>query len=299
MAGRGGPGALIPRLRLQLTQFNFPLVQPPYDQELDEWLASLPSPLDPVEETRLEFGVSVTANADRLTWRAAGTPDEFIPRLGDYFHERGVSGQEMERISQAGAAIQPDTLGSWVEAGEQGFDAGWYFPVNVPLTQALEVAGSQAGEALGAWAEESGVHTCTRLGRSVGTGHPFTELVLPLPAGDVEEQVYTGLRAFTALGIPPLPDEALGPLLFQAGERVALSVWLSATGVAKAGLLAAHPPTLLMLDLVQVAGVNDFEPLAALEGLLGVEGPEWIECQQRATGFGVELHYRPAADLEG
>jgi hypothetical protein len=109
---------------------------------------------------------------------------------------------------------------------------------------------------------------------------------------DIEEQVYAALQLFTRLKATHPPDEALALLLNLEHDGLAVSVWLSDDGPVKVGLLAAQPRAALMLELCALAGADAEEPFAALQGILGVDRAAYVECQTRAGGFGVELHYQ-------
>ena len=88
------------------------------------------------------------------------------------------------------------------------------------------------------------------------------------------------------------------PAYFEHGSlSLAVSLWLTAKGVIKAGLLAAQPRLSLTLELCRLAGIENHDPLAAFEGLLGVDGPTYVEGQTRADTFTVETHYNLDRDI--
>ena len=265
---------------------------------MHQWMGEMLSPVTFFWETAVEFGVSLSADLRRLTWRVTDTSEDFIPRLADYFEKAGVSEREMDRIARMGEAIQPTRLGAWFEVLDAAFNAGWVFPVDLPFTQALACTEfSQARDQLAAWAEQHQVTTCTRLGRAVGAGNPYTELQLRLPGEDIEQQMEVGSSAFSALQVPQLPAAAwvalrdLGRPSLTTQSGLSLSVWLSATGVVKTGLLVTCPSTRFVIQLCRAASLKPDETLAAFEGALDVTGPAYVEGQQMSHGFGVECHY--------
>ncbi|AOX02093.1 hypothetical protein BJP34_24015 [Moorena producens PAL-8-15-08-1] len=260
--------------------------------EMSQWLNRMLSLGTFTGEAANEFGISFTINQGQLTWLVSGNPDSMIPQLSEYLIEVGTSESELERISAAEEKIKPARLGVWISRTEETTNTGWYFPVNIPLSQALAgVEVSQAKQQLTSWASRHKLETCSGLGRSIGVGNPYTELWLPLPGDQIEQQLFLALEGFSALGVPSLPDQALVAILKSSQVGLVLSVWLSATGVVKIGLLVPNPGTRLMLQLWRTAGINQYEVFAAFEGALGVDSPAYVECQFLSKGFGVELHY--------
>ena len=289
--------ALFPRERLNLARMAVAAADPPRDEQLAFWLAAVPVPADLDDVEAVCFRASVTCDLHRLTWWADGKPDLFIPAMAHYFEAVGASAQEMERLTRIGRQLQPDRLGCWIMVAEELFDAGWFFPVNIPLRAACDLAPqNDANDTLRTWAAEHGLATCASLGHSIGEGNPFTALQIPLPAGSTEQQVYAGLKLFERMGVPSPPDMALGAILNQDGAKLAVSVWLLDDGLAKVGLLAAKPPSLMMLDICQTTtGFRHADNLAAFSGMLGPDHPAFVECEWSADGFEVELHYEVAS----
>ncbi|HXF63956.1 MAG TPA: hypothetical protein VNK95_20190 [Caldilineaceae bacterium] len=298
------------RLRLTLAQMHLPGPLRAANATLIAWLDSLsvgPALVGPGQELaapRLDFEAAITAAFDRLTWRAAGPSALMIPAMQGFFNQVGADEDALARLADLGGRLDPHRLGVWVEASDGdmdgGVDAGWYLPEPLPLDVGLEAARALSPEnpkltQLQAWAEAAGAQSCERLGRSVAPGSAFSEIRIVLPGSGVDEWVLAGVRLMEALRMPALPDDALGALLNAETGQMLASLWLTATGVAKAGLLAAAPSLELTLSLFRLATgarqPEDYTALAAWQGNLDVDGPSWIECQQRAGGFGVELHY--------
>ena len=294
------------RLRLTLAQMHLPGPLRTVNTTLIAWLDSLsvgPALVEPGQESaapRLDFEAAITAAFDRLTWRAAGQAALMIPAMQGFFNQVGADEDQLAQLAELGERLDPHQLGVWVEASDGSVDAGWYLPEPLPLDVALEAANTLSPNnpklaQLHQWAEAAGAHTCERLGRSVAPGSAFSEIRIVLPGPGVDEWVLAGVRLLETLRMPALPDEALGALLNAETGQMLASLWLTSTGVAKAGLLAAAPSLDLTLSLVGLATgasqAEDYTALAAWQGNLDVEGPSWVECQQRAGGFGVELHY--------
>ncbi len=285
-------------LKMQLALEQLPWATPTVTEAMHRWMGEMLSPVTFFWKTAVEFGVSLSADLRRLTWRVTDTPEDFIPRLADYFEKADISEREMDRIAHIGEVIQPSRLGAWFEVLDTTFNAGWVFPVDIPFAQALTYTeSSQARDQLAAWAEQHEVTTCTRLGRAVGAGNPYTELQLRLPGEEIEQQIEVGSSAFSALQVPQPPAAAWvalrnwGNSSLTTQPGMSLSIWLSATGVVKVGLLVTCPSTRFVIQLCRAASLKPGETLAAFEGALDVKGPAHIEGQQLSHGFGVECHY--------
>lgn len=278
-------------LKLQLALEQLPWRTPAVAQTLQHWLGEMLAE-GLVRWPEITLGVSLTADLRGLTWRVSDEAGAFIPRLAGYFECAEVSPAEMDRIAQAGAIFQPERLEGWFEVYDGGYNAGWVFPSTLPLVQALAL--TTAGPAvtpLADWAARHDVTTCTRLGRAVGGEYPYTELQIPLPGTELEQQLEAAEDAFVALDIVTPPTPVLTVLRQAANPGLALSVWLSVTGVVKLGLVAPQPSAGLVVRLYHATHCALDETCAAFEGALDVSGPASIEGQRLAAGFGIISHY--------
>jgi hypothetical protein len=253
----------------------------------------LPVPVDSNDPDPItEFGVSISADMQHLTWRAAGEATAFIPEVADFFATVGAVPAEMDRLAQAGEQLLPEQLGYWLMAKADSQNAGWYFPVGMPLKEALTfVDADPINHTLSQWAQQFNVEGPVRVGRAVGGGKPYTELFIPIPSGDIEQQMFTALKIFEMLSTPLPPDEALELILSLKQQGLAVSLWVTAAGIVKTGLLSSIPETVLVIELGKLAGIEDYEPLAKFEGLLGVQGPDYVEARTQHQSFSVDMHY--------
>ena len=292
------------RLHLMLAQSHLPGPLRRTNDTLTAWLNALTvGPafvIDASDAPRFDFEAAVTADFQRLTWRAAGPPTRMADAMRQFFAQAGIDDHATNALEPLTAQFQPATLGAWVEAQGDEVDTGWYIPSRVALASALKWAltvapTSQTPHKLADWATACGAESCVRMARSVAEGNPFTELRIELPGENVDAWVLAGVRLFAALGIADLPDDALGALLNANTEQMVASIWFTPRGVVKTGIMVAAPELDLTLDFFRMATdaqrAADFSPLAELQGNLQVEGPTWAEAQQRASGFGVEYHY--------
>jgi hypothetical protein len=289
--------ALMPRLRAGAAMVTSPWFDLEQDELLRAWLLALPFADDAVSE----LNVTLAVDGGRLRWSAAGAAEYLIPVMADFFAHVGADPAALEYLNQVGSVIGPPEVGHWLEARPGALNAGWTFPNPVVLDDVLGLlpAGPPVN-ALRQWAAQYGIDYVSRLGAAVGGGNPYSMIALPLPdEDDVERQMFVALQLLERLPAQFPPDEALAVLLSGIHGGLSVSLWLTARGVVKAGIVANRPDRLLSLDLAQVVGVYDFEPLARVEGSMLVDGPAAAEALTRVNGFGVMLHYELWGDAPG
>lgn len=280
-------------LKLQLALEQLPWRTSELALQLHHGLGVLLGPDALTRWDAITLGVSLTADLRGLTWRVVDDAAAFIPRLARYFELTGVPGAEMERIAKAGAVFQPERLEGWLEVYEDNLNAGWAFPQPLPLIPVLEqLAEGPAVAPLRDWAARHDVTTCTRAGRAVGGEQPYTELEIPLPITDVDQGFTKGLDLFESLDIASLTAPVLTVLERSHTLGLKLSVWISATGVVKLGLIRTEPSGQLVFRLYHAMQQRPDETLAAFEGALDVPGPSGIEAQRLSDGAGLTLHYK-------
>src|SRR5262245_24859057 len=106
--------ALATRLKMQLALTGLTAVPESMDEDLDKWLESVPLPPDFPDGLDAELGVSLSADLRMITWRAAGHPSGYIPKLAKYFSDVGVSPPDIGKINDAGEGLRPNKIGSWI-----------------------------------------------------------------------------------------------------------------------------------------------------------------------------------------
>jgi len=280
---------LLPRWQLQLAQVGVNFIETRQQDAIRSWLASLPINQNSWDE----LGLSWVVRGDRIRWMAAGNSDVFIPMMADYFMEVGISASALEKLSILGSLLNPDQLGYWLETRPDGLNTGWYFIADIPLSAVGDLfTNGRFPEIISKWAARFNLTQLSRLGQSLGTGNPYRELQIPLSSlRGVDKQVYAALQLLAKLPAQAPSDDALSFLMNGQHDGLTLSLSLTENGVIKAGLMAQNPDTMLMLDLCTLAGMEDITTLARMEGALLTDGPIAVECQTRADGFAVELHY--------
>jgi len=299
-----GSADMSPRVRLSLAKQAVRFLRDPESKVLefwDIWSDSIPPKDDMVSTSGLamEFQVATSADMQKLTWRTCGPQNIFIQKMVDFFWNVGAPETEIDRLNDIGALINPIKIGSWIDmSGKGGMDGGWYFPVDMPLKLAVEAADD--GEAIRKfreWAESKGVVTVFTVGRDMGAAPPRqTELRFKLPGVDFEDQLRNGIDAFGAFGFPALPSDALEVLKrARTTQPLCMSVITSSEGFVRLGMLVPKPTTEIVLQMCAIAGGNNDE-MAAFEGSLGTDGPQYVEYQYLNKGFGYGV-YKEGFDI--
>jgi hypothetical protein len=297
----GGGKGISPRTQLSLAKGCIPFLQEEESKVLEFWQIwseSIPSADDLGAGMSIDFHVFTSASMQKLTWRTAGPQNIFIQRMVDFFWNVGAPESEIDRLNDVGALINPVKIGSWIDmSGKGGMDGGWYFPVEIPLSLAMEAADpGEPTNKVKEWAQKHSIDKCFSIGRDMGAAPPRqTEMRLRLPGGDVQAQLKVAFDAFEMFGFPALPDDALQTLKESATGQLLLSIITSSEGFVRLGVLVPNPSTETVVKLCDIAGGNK-DDLAAFEGALGSDGPAFAEYQYLMKGFGYSV-YKEGFDI--
>jgi len=251
----------------------------------------------------IEFEVSCSLSMEKLKWRTCGPQNMFIQRMVDFFFDVGASENEIDRLNNIGALIEPAKIGSWIEMSDkQGMDGGWYFPVDMPVDKAIQAA--DAGEAVDKvkeWIHKHKIESCYSVGRDMGAMPPRqTSMKVNLP-GPFAQQMEMAIDAFQMFGFPMIPDEALNVLKSSNPSSIALSVITCSEGFVQIGILAPNPSRETIIKLAEITKVDRRNDLETFEEALGGDGPAFCEYQHLMHSFGygvykegfdVILHYK-------
>lgn len=279
------------RLRLLEAMLLDPLA--PSGLAVDAWLTAMTSSPD---GEAFDFGLAITADERRSTWHVGGDGATVAGELSRFARDHGAPADELARLEQATARLRPARLGAWLEASPDAVDVGWLVSEPVALADAWSfIDDCEALAALRAWTAAHRIETIESLSRSMGAGFQVAGLLVPLPGDDVRAAIEVGCAGLDAIGVPDLPPEALRGLLAMARPPLALTVWLTREGVARAGFSAPSPTTALALMQCAQAGRTDRDALALLEATAGGTGPHRLDCARTARGFEIALHYRITA----
>eukprot|EP01117_Protostelium_nocturnum_P018572 TRINITY_DN779_c0_g1_i1.p1 TRINITY_DN779_c0_g1~~TRINITY_DN779_c0_g1_i1.p1 ORF type:complete len:476 (-),score=169.89 TRINITY_DN779_c0_g1_i1:80-1507(-) len=304
----GGESGTSPRRKLESAKQAVPFLRDK-NQKVYEfwaiWSESIPPRSDLAVGGTIEFYVTASADMQKLTWRTNGPQSIFIQKMVDFFWNVGAPADEIDRLNDVGAIINPAKIGSWIDMSRMGgMDGGWYFPVEIPIKHAMEAADpGNAIKEFAAWAEQNDIQTAFAVGRDMGAAPPRqTELRFKLPHGSPSDQIEVGLSAFSRFGFPAFPDEALRILKNQkiqnsADAHVSLSVITSAEGFVRLGLLVPRPSPSDVSSLCTFAG-GSHQNLSQFEESIEVtkEGPLFVEYQYLKNPFGYGV-YREGFDI--
>lgn len=289
------------RARINRAKSVIPFLQDEESKVLEFWeiwSESIPPREDLQPGMAIEFHVSTSANMQKLTWRTAGPQNIFIQKMVDFFWNVGAPESEIDKLNEIGADINPIKIGSWIDmSAKGGMDGGWYFPVDIPLKQAIEAADEgEPSRIVNEWAEKHGVDKSYSVGRDMGAAPPRqTEIRMRLPGADFQTQLKIGLDAFTAFDFPPLPTNALSILQETNEAGICMSVITSSEGFVRLGLLVPKPSQETVKKLCSISGAN-YEDLFELEQGLGTSGPYFAEYQFLKEGFGYGV-YKEGFDI--
>jgi len=254
----------------------------PHRDVLDAWLVKAGQVADAA------LGAAVTTDGETLTFHL-DVDEEGPAWLARALAAEGTEPPDLAALTSCVETLRPGRTGWWIAARGEVLDRGWALGGDLPLDRALEIGGAtEPARQLAAWAERHGVTRATRISRSLGRGNRYTELWLPLD-GVVEasagEAVLDGYRSLRVLPPPPW-------VLWAADDRPAvLSVWLTAGGVSKVGLLVARPRTDEVIRASLTAGVPEAAQLrfAEVEGVLGTVERAWMEVRRFAERTDVQV----------
>jgi hypothetical protein len=289
-----------PRSLLSKAKGTIPFLQEEESKVLEFWQIwseSIPLREDLASGMAIEFHVSTSANMQKLTWRTAGPQNIFIQRMVDFFWNVGAPESEIDRLNDVGALINPIKIGSWIDmSGKGGMDGGWFFPVDITLSQALESADpGEPTKKVSEWASKHKIERVYSVGRDMGAAPPRqTEIRIKIP-GTQEETMAVVEDAFDMFEFPRIPDDALETLKSANSEYLCLSIITSSEGFVRLGVLQPNPDTETVLNLCAISDAPK-KDLAKFEGALGSNGPAWAEYQYLMKGFGYGV-YKEGFDI--
>merc|ERR1712137_1480691 len=262
------------------------------------WSESIPDSDELVAGTAINYHVSTSANRNKLTWRTSGPQNVLIQKMVDFFWNVGAPESEIDRLNDIGALINPAKIGSWIDmSAKGGMDGGWFFPVEIPVSMAIEAADpGEPTKAVEEWAEANNIKTAQSVGRDMGAAPPRqTEIRFNLPGDNFQQQLNVGLSAFNAFEFPELPEGALKVLRQQEGTGLFLSVITSSEGFVRLGLLYPKPNKEAVKDLCGINGSN-YSEINEFETALSSNGPAFVEFQFLKAGFGYGV-YKEGFDI--
>jgi len=252
------------------------------------WLESFPEMKKPLwQQKKRQFKLFVSSDFLQISWYMGGVQAEFIQGMVDFFWNVGAPESEIDKLNDVGAICNPVTVGSWIDMSKKGgMDGGWYFPVDVALSKALEAAdkGHEAFKTLKAWAEKNNLMTCYSIKRDMGAAPPRqTEFKFRLP-GDFNSQCKLSKDAMAQFGFPEIPKDKWDILTESKSPGIRFSIIITDEGFARVGVLFPHPTP----GQIKKLCTGDKAVLDKLESIL--RAPTHIEYFNLNSGFGYGVY---------
>lgn len=292
---------LAPRKLLEQAKSAIPFLQDEDSKVLEFWQIwkdSIPEFDGLNAGASIEFYVSTSANMEKLTWRTAGPQNIFIQKMVDFFWNVGAPESEIDRLNDVGALINPSKIGSWIDmSAKGGMDGGWFFPVDIELSLAIEAADpGEPSRLVTDWASTHKVESCFSVGRDMGAAPPRqTEIRVKLPGDTFEKQFAVAVAAFSSFGFPAIAPEVVS--IFQSEKKtdLCLSIITSSEGFVRLGLMMPNPSQSAVSQFCAWSSIA-VNPLSSFQNAMSSTGPAYVEYQYLKEGFGYSV-YKEGPDI--
>ena len=290
-----------PRALIQKAKSSIRFLQDEESKVLEFWQIwneSIPAYEELVAGVGIEYFVSTSANMEKLTWRTAGPQNIFIQKMVDFFWNVGAPESEIDRLNDVGALINPAKIGSWIDMSSKGgMDGGWFFPVDISLSLAIEAADpGEPSKLVSDWATAHNVEKCFSVGRDMGAAPPRqTEIRVRLPGSTFEQQFTVAQAAFSSFGFPPIAPEIVSIFKSESRTDLCLSIITSSEGFVRLGLMMPNPSSSTISQCCEWAS-QYVNPLSSFQGSMGSSGPAYVEYQYLKEGFGYSV-YKEGPDI--
>jgi len=294
-----------PRTRLDLARDSIKFLKNEESKVLEFWeiwYGSIPEQKQLTQSSdHVDYYLSCSADMTRLTWRVGGPQNVFIQKMVDFFWNVGAPESEIDRLNDVGANINPQRIGSWIDMSKKGgMDGGWYFPVEISMTEAIKAADpGESRDRFENWATSKEILNVLSVGRDMGAAPPRqTEYRLKLPGPTFSDQLEHGLDAWTKFEIPRLSEDVVKIMRSQSTTKnLLLSVITSSEGFVRIGILIPAPTKDTVISLCNLANINgQVTELSDFETTIHCESPSYVEYQFLNSGFGYGV-YKEGFDI--
>jgi hypothetical protein len=287
-----GPGAGVSTLALPSSLLPFIKADSQISEFFTIWKESVPP------DAQVSFDLTVsTSSLDDAMWRVVGPQSGLIQKMVDFFWNVGAPEEEIDKLNDIGALLNPAEIGSFVEMSEPGgMDGGWFFPIpagSASLDTILEAADeSEASSRLAEFGAKHGLgETVVAVGRDMGAAPPRQTDIL----FDTLQSVETAYAAFDTFGFPSIPGSVKEALAKSASSK-ALRVVLSSDGFVRLAIVLSSPPptredVARLTAALELGSIQD----GTLRDALGE--PSSLELQYLSEGFGYGV-YKTAWDVK-
>jgi hypothetical protein len=269
--------ALAAKLAMQMSVSSLPVIEEWMDTPLTRWLDSVPLPMEMPGGESPDLLVSLGSDARLVRWSAGGLPEGIIPKLTDYLRRAGAIPGDFHKVDQAGQALEPREVGSWIEVRPGLVATGWFFEDRMPIGRLRELLGE------GDWMDQLAVESCVRIARGIAA-NPAIDVTVEL-AGD--DPVAAAGALFSRFGFT----------LDQAAARSALGSKLSVGVRARAGaveavrLSGAVPGGQAVAGLCAALGVELVPAIDMVERSIAAREAVMVDLEQTEAGSAVVVSF--------
>ena len=289
--------ALAIRLNLQISLSAFPVVEEWMDIHLTRWIESIPLPPEMPRGHAAHFAVKLATDLSRLSWRAYGDPAGFVPKMAKYFGDNRMTPQDTALLDQMGNTLEPQLVGTWVQAEKDRVSDGWQFCDEQPFSAIEPFFGEHEAKAsLVAFLAGAGMERVARFAQSVGE-EASSVIELPVPGVAIDDQLGVVARAFETLAGEALPGYVTDAMLAAPAPGFQVGVRIQGGRIVGVAALSPGLGNDVITQMCTAAGIALDDKHARLQGAFGADGVDRVEYSRPAAGVAgeprVDLHIVP------
>lgn len=284
--------ALAIRLNLQISLSQLPIIDESMDLHLDRWLEHNPMPTDMAMGETVSYLAMLGSDLRRVWWGAWGAPGGFVPKMADYFKLCNIAKSDAALLDGIGEQLEPRLVGSWIAVWGGKVVTGWHFWDPHPWSAIEGLFGThEAKYQLKKIIEDFKVDHVDRFTQSIGD-NAFSEVEVPMPGADVEEQVEAINAAFLRLTGAPLATPLLERFRSVTVPQFSLAVRIRGGAIVRVGALAPGIGIAEVERLCADAKVGFDPKLPKLVGALG-DSIARVEYGRAGDKAGVDVYCEP------
>jgi hypothetical protein len=284
--------ALSVRLNLQISLSQLPMIEEWMDIHLDRWLEHVPTPPDMPDMQGVSYLAMLGSDLRRVWWGAWGDPRGFVPKMADYFKLCNIAKSDAHVLDQAGEALEPELVGSWIGVWGGKVITGWHFCNASPWDKVEAMFGThEAKFQLKKWVEDHRVERIERFTQAIGE-NPYTEIELAVPGTSVDQQVDTLSKAFAHFTGTPLDGGLVERMKHAPLPEFALVLRVRGGKIVRVGAQAPQLPVEEVETLCADMKVGHDAKLPKLVSALGDKIVR-VEYGRAGDRAGVDVYLEP------
>lgn len=279
--------------RVQTALTVLPYFKVSFMDSVNEWFEVLVYPDQPLNLDIVPVRSGVQVDGQGCTFIAQNERKILAKQFAQLVQANGYAEVEIKLLQRAYSQIPDGRLEAFLNVRKSGMDMGWTIDGLFEIEKAYElVPDGDAKNTLRQWYSDIDANACLRLGRSVGGG--YTIVHSELPGDDAGESIEYYASAAAAFEVDILPVELLEVIAADEPDYLEVFFHIGKAGLFKFGLRVPQPSdNLIRAALFGLAGDTGMETVAAYEGSLGVQRPEYIDFYTDVKGFGAQFYYTP------